>query len=139
LDAIHFRQRAADAREMAKSGDDIRLSQMLLEVAVDLEAEAEAIEAAETEEPKSFSSPRPPTIDGAVLHTGGSDTDARPVQIVGLSAGGARVRIDQAPPPGSKVMLELPTHALHLDGTVLRVRGREAAIAFDVASGSDRD
>jgi hypothetical protein len=45
LDATHFRQRAAHAREMAQSGDDIRLSRMLLEVALDLDAEAEAIEA----------------------------------------------------------------------------------------------
>jgi hypothetical protein len=45
LDAIHFRQRAIHAREMAQSGDDIRLSRMLLEVALDLDAEAEAIEA----------------------------------------------------------------------------------------------
>lgn len=45
MDAGHFRQRAERAREMAKSGDDIRLSRMLLEVAIDLEAEAEAIDA----------------------------------------------------------------------------------------------
>jgi hypothetical protein len=30
---------------MAQSGDDIRLSRMLLDVAIDLDAEAEAIEA----------------------------------------------------------------------------------------------
>jgi hypothetical protein len=45
LDAAHFRQRAARARELAQSGDDIRLSRMLLDVAIDLDAEAEAIEA----------------------------------------------------------------------------------------------
>jgi hypothetical protein len=45
LDATHFRQRAARAREMAQSGDDLRLSRMLLDVAVDLDAEAEAMEA----------------------------------------------------------------------------------------------
>jgi hypothetical protein len=45
LDAKYFRERAARARELAQSGEDMRLSQMLLEVAMDLEAEAEAIEA----------------------------------------------------------------------------------------------
>jgi hypothetical protein len=45
LDATHFRQRAARARELAQSGDDVRLSRMLLDVASDLDAEAEAIEA----------------------------------------------------------------------------------------------
>ena len=45
LDAAHFRQRAARARELAQSGDDLRLSRMLLDVAIDLDAEAEAIEA----------------------------------------------------------------------------------------------
>jgi hypothetical protein len=45
MDATHFRLRAARAREMAQNGDDIRLSRMLLEVASDLDAEAEAIEA----------------------------------------------------------------------------------------------
>lgn len=45
MDANHFRNRAAKAREMARAGDDIRLVEMLLEVAFDLEAEAEAIEA----------------------------------------------------------------------------------------------
>ncbi len=44
MDATHFRQRAARARELAQSGDDIRLSRMLLDVALDLDAEAEAIE-----------------------------------------------------------------------------------------------
>jgi hypothetical protein len=44
LDATHFRQRAASAREMAQSGDDLQLSRMLLDVASDLDAEAEAIE-----------------------------------------------------------------------------------------------
>jgi hypothetical protein len=45
VDANHFRQRAASAREMAQFGEDRRLSDMLLEVACDLEAEAEIIEA----------------------------------------------------------------------------------------------
>jgi hypothetical protein len=50
LDASHFRRRAANARELAQSGDDLRVSQMLLEVALDLDAEAEAIEAEQPRE-----------------------------------------------------------------------------------------
>lgn len=47
LDAPHFRRKAADAREMAQSGDDVRLIQMLLEVAVEMDAEAALIEASQ--------------------------------------------------------------------------------------------
>ncbi len=45
LDATHFREQAARAREMAQKGDDIRLARMLLDVASDFDAEADAIEA----------------------------------------------------------------------------------------------
>ena len=45
MDASYFRKRAAIARELAQTGDDVRLAQMLMELAVDLEAEAEAIQA----------------------------------------------------------------------------------------------
>jgi len=44
LDAKHFRQRAERAREMARSGDDPGLARMLIEVAIEMEAEADAIE-----------------------------------------------------------------------------------------------
>ncbi len=45
MDAMHFRHRAERARELARSGEDPRLTHMLLEVALEMEAEAEAIEA----------------------------------------------------------------------------------------------
>jgi hypothetical protein len=134
LDATHFRQRAASAREMAQSGDDIRLSRMLLEVALDLDAEAEAIEAAGISERRGFPRARPPEIYGALLHTTGPNADTRPIQIVNLSVGGAKTRIDRAPTFGTQVTLELPSHSLHLDGTILRVRGVDVAIGFDTAS-----
>jgi hypothetical protein len=50
LEAIHFRLRAAHAREIAQFGDDLRLSRMLLDVALDLDAEAEAMEAEQTKQ-----------------------------------------------------------------------------------------
>lgn len=51
MDAAHFRTRARTAREMAQAGEDVRLAQMLLEVAADMEAEADAIEAAAAKAP----------------------------------------------------------------------------------------
>ncbi len=45
MDAAHFRNRAAKAREMARAGEDARLAQMLLQVAADMDAEADAIDA----------------------------------------------------------------------------------------------
>ncbi len=44
MDAAYFRYRAQRAREMARAGEDPRLTQMLLEVALEMEAEAELIE-----------------------------------------------------------------------------------------------
>jgi hypothetical protein len=137
LDATHFRQRAARAREMAQSGDDIRLSRMLLEVALDLEAEAEAIEAAGVAERRGFPRLRPPRIEGALLRTVGPDADTRAVSIVNLSVGGAKARVDRPPPPGTRIILELPSHDLQLDGTILRVRGANVALAFDTTSSAD--
>ena len=137
MDATHFRRRAASAREMAQSGEDIRLSQMLLDVAIDLEAEAAAIDAAEITEKRRFHRMRRMEIQGAVLHLIGLDHQTWPVRVVNLSAGGASVRIEHIPTPGSEVILELPNHALHLNGVIVRVRGMDVAIVFDAASSAD--
>ena len=137
MDAIHFRERAARAREMAQSGDDLRLSRMLLEVALDLDAEAEAIEAGGSTDRRKSERSRGSEIYGAFLHLIGSDTDARPVQIVDLSTGGARLRVDRSLTVGSRVILELHRHDLRLEGSILRVRGTEAAMVFDPGSAAD--
>jgi hypothetical protein len=137
LDAAHFRQRAMRAREMAQSGDDVRLSRMLLEVALDLDAEAEAMEAGGTAERRGFPRVYRPEIYEALLHMDDPLVDTRPVQIVNLSAGGAKLRTDRMPTVGSNVTLELPGHGLRLDGTILRTRGLDAAMAFDPASSAD--
>jgi len=137
LDATHFRQRAAHAREMAQSGDDLRLSRMLLEVALDMDAEAEAMEASSAAERRAFPRVSPPDIHEALLHTVGQGSDTRPARIINLSVGGARFRVDRAPAPGSRVVLELPGRGLSLNGTILRVRGMQVAMAFDPASSAD--
>ena len=45
MDAAHFRRRAQKARELARTGEDARLTQMLLDVAAEMDAEADAMEA----------------------------------------------------------------------------------------------
>jgi hypothetical protein len=137
LDAIHFRQRAAHAREMAQSGDDLRLSRMLLEVALDLDAEADAIEAGSEVDRRAFQRIRPSTNLEGLLHQADPDAESRRVQIISLSNSGARFRVDRTQTPGTKVTLELPGQDLRLDGTILRTRGAEVAMVFDPASSAD--
>jgi hypothetical protein len=137
VDATHFRQRAARAREMAQSGDDIRLSRMLLEVAVDLDAEADAIESSHAADRRRFPRLRSSDTAAGLLHRVDADDDVIPVHVINLSIGGARFRVDRVPPPGSKVTLELPVHGISLDGTILRARGTDAAMLFDSAASAD--
>jgi hypothetical protein len=47
MDALHFRKRAQQAREQARDGEDMRLTQLLLAMADDMDAEAEAMDASE--------------------------------------------------------------------------------------------
>ena len=137
MDATHFRQRAARAREMAESGEDIRLSKMLLDVAHDLDAEAKAIESGGTMERRRHTRLRPVGIHEALLHANDDYWDMTPVQIINLSRSGAKLRTERPQMVGSKVTLELPDEGLHLDGSILRVSGSEAAIAFDPVASAD--
>ena len=73
LDAAHFRQRAACARELAQSGEDIRLSRMLLDVASDLDAEAEAIETELANQLRAFSHSGRAAVPAALLSVTGAD------------------------------------------------------------------
>jgi hypothetical protein len=110
---------------------------MLLEVALDLDAEAEAMEAGGPAERRGFPRVHRPEIREALLHMVDPLIDTCPVQIVNLSAGGAKLRTDRTPTVGSNVTLELPGRGLRLDGTILRTRGLDAAMAFDPASSAD--
>jgi hypothetical protein len=76
LDAAHFRERAARARELAQSGDDIRLSRMLLDVALDLDAEAAAIEAETANERQGLGHTRPPRRPRTLLGVTGAGGEA---------------------------------------------------------------
>jgi hypothetical protein len=137
LDATHFRQRAAHAREMAQSGDDIRLLRMLLEVASELDAEAEAMEAGGPMGRRGFQRVRVQSDYRGRLHQTGPDPDTMPVKIIDLSAGGASFNSERAQTPGSRVILELPEHAIRLDGSIVRVRGWEVAMVFEPASSAN--
>jgi hypothetical protein len=59
LDALHFRKSAARARIMAQNGDDVRISRMLLQLADEMDAEADLIEA-EAQAQAGMPDPTPP-------------------------------------------------------------------------------
>ena len=107
MDATQFRERAARAREMAKSGDDLRLSRMLLDVARDLDAEAEAMEA---ETPAARIGMR--TFEGGGTN---GDHDIVAARVIDLGIRGARVTTDSQ---SGKPDASMPDYALHLEGTI---------------------
>jgi hypothetical protein len=137
LDAEHFRERAARAREMAQFGDDLRISQMLLEVARDMDAEAVAIDAGRPNEQRRSPRHCPTEVYRATLHRVGDTAVARPVQIIDLSFGGARLRCECAHIPGTRVVLDIPSRGLRLTGRIIRVRGIEAAMVFSAEAKGD--
>ena len=100
MDASHFRKRAAIARELAQSGDDVRLAQMLMELAVDLEAEANAIEAeqarADAQRPKQVDTPTP----GLATR--------RPAQVIDLTLAGMKPPLESRSDKGCAVVLPFP-------------------------------
>jgi hypothetical protein len=110
---------------------------MLLEVALDLDAEAEAMEAVAIADRRGFQQIGGSEVHDALLHEFGSDAEPWRVRIVNLSAGGARFRADCHQSPGSRVTLELPDHALRLDGTILHILGGEAAMVFEPGASAD--
>jgi hypothetical protein len=110
---------------------------MLLEVAADLDAEADSIESSHATDRRRCPRLRSPDTAAGLLHRVDADEDASPAQIINLSTGGARLRVDRIPPPGSNVTLELPEHGISLNGTILRARGTEGAMLFDSAASAD--
>ncbi|HEY4043502.1 MAG TPA: PilZ domain-containing protein [Rhodopila sp.] len=139
LDAAYFRQRAAQARELAQSGEDLRLSRMLLDVATDLDAEAAAIEAEASVGRRRLNRLRYCGSRDALLHVPGTDTKTEAIQIIDLSINGAHCRVASPPQAGTRVTIEMPAHGLHLDGTVRTIRGTRVAVAFELTSRDDLD
>ena len=137
LDASHIRHRAFRAREMAQAEDDFRLSQMLLKVAEDLEAEANAMEA-EGQERRAFPRLRQIEMFGTLFSGTAPGSHEALVQITDLSVGGAKIGLggNAEPPPGN-VVLALPGLGLFLKGTILRTRGAKAAMMFDSTTNAD--
>jgi len=131
VDANHFRQRAARAREMAKSGDDPRLAEMLLEVARDLDAEADAIDAESDGErlPANVASCR--KLVGSLLWPTEAGCHARPVQVTDISPEGARLRTEVICQAGFDVILDLPAEGLRLSGRIISADGLEAGMVFE--------
>jgi hypothetical protein len=139
VDAAHFRRQAAQAREMAQTGDDIKLSRMLLEVALDLDVEAQAIEAenAPYGQKQDTATPCAGILHQTDDHPGRENAGPTAVEVMNLCISGAKFRIDRILTPGSQMTLELLTPALRLNGTIMSVSGRETAMVFEPASSAD--
>lgn len=133
MDADHFRQRAAHARELAQFGDDMRLSSMLLEVAIDLDAEAAAIEAQETSEQSKPEN----HLAGRLLNAAWPETAMTSGPVTAVPVSGAIAHADRPQTAGSKVTLEQLGHVLRLSGTTGGVLDSEAAGVFDRTSSAD--
>ncbi len=137
MDAKHFRKRAARAREMAKSGDDPRLAEMLLEVAHDLEAEADVIDAESAGETPHASPKTCRELFGSLLWPTENGSDASPVQVLNISRRGAELRTESICQAGFDVILDLPKEGLRLAGRIIRTAGLEAGMLFEPAATQD--
>ena len=90
VDSQHFRKRAAEARALAKLGQDAKLASLLLEVAQDLDAEADVIDAGISRERRD--STRFPAARLTVSSRPfARDEAATNVELLDLSVSGARV------------------------------------------------
>jgi hypothetical protein len=119
LDASHFRRRAAIARELALTGEDVRLAQMLMELAADLDAEADTMEAEQAgavtarrqQDDMAIPGAIPGALPGALPEVMPGPADKRPAQIIDLTLTGIK------PPEirsgkGSGVVLPFPGSGL---------------------------
>ena len=141
MDAAHFRRKAAEARDMAELGEDAQLAILLLEVARDLDAEADAIEAGQPNDRRAASRVPVPGLP-VTLRLTAPEVGVRQVTLTDLSITGARLAGEVASPLGSRVMLELPSLGVRLPALVTRVEPNGIAVAFaaspDTAQAADR-
>jgi hypothetical protein len=129
VDAAHFRKRAAEARAMAELGHDALLAGSLLEVARDLDAEADVIEAGLPRDRRLSSRARLGGIQ-VRLRSATPEAAVLDVTLTDLSIGGARLLGETKLPLGASVILELPSCGVQLAGCVARVEPHGVAIAF---------
>jgi hypothetical protein len=125
LDASHFRQRAAIARELAQAGDDRRLAQMLLELAIDLDAEAEAIDAEQASAEGQRSQPP------GIMANGGDRAAAR---IIDLTPSGMKSPAEARPGRFSAMVLPFPGRSILQEATLLPSGTDHATAARDTLS-----
>lgn len=137
MDALHFRRRAAYAREIAKSGEDPWISEMLLEVAGDLDAEAATIDAECAVERGRFSPEQGPRLASLLVWTTDTGSAVQPVRVVNISRGGATLRTDLACRTGVDVILDLRAGGLRLSGRIVCATDHEAGMVFQPASTHD--
>jgi len=122
---------------MAKSGDDPRLAEMLLEVASDLDAEAEAIDAESVSDSSDGGASSCRNLFGSLLRPTEHGTNAEPVQVINLSPGGAKLRTETASEEGCAIVLDLPDEGLRLSGYLIDTVGLEASMVFATGSAMD--
>ena len=141
MDAAHFRRKAAEARDMAELGEDAQLAILLLEVARDLDAEADAIEAGQPNDRRAASRVPVPGLP-VTLRLTAPEVGVRQVTLTDLSITGARLAGEVVSPLGSRVTLELPSLGVRLPALVIRIESNGIAVAFaaspDTTQAADR-
>jgi hypothetical protein len=130
VDAAHFRRRAAEARAIATLGQDTTLYHLLLEVAQDLDAEADAIEAGVGRDRRSNS--RLPIRGFSVkLHLAPQLGEPAPLALRDMSRSGARLTGKAGVSAGASVVLEITAIEARLKARVTRIEPDSIALAFD--------
>jgi hypothetical protein len=138
VNAAHFRRRAAEAREMAGFGQDAGLVDLLLEVARDLDAEADAMDAG-VERNRRATSRIPGDGIPAIVHSAALFDSVQSLLLSDLSVGGALLAGRAAFRTGSNVILDIPSCGLRVSAQVTRVEPNGIALAFRSDADTLRD
>ena len=128
MNADHFRKRAADARDMAGSGEDPRIAAMLLDLAKEMDAEAALIEAGLSHDGGAAPSCRTENIR-AMLHAPPTRAPTW-LALAELSIAGACLRGSTSAQVDDEVILEVPTLDLRIPGRVIHIGSAEVVVGF---------